>query len=86
MSAAEDLVPLSDGYLIVRRRAVDDFFGWWEGQGRPPFARATLQAHRAWLETRDYIQLVRHQPLAAHPKLVREARALAPASRAQQLY
>jgi hypothetical protein len=33
-------------------KALDDFFTWWAGQGRPPFAHASVQAHRAWLEER----------------------------------
>jgi hypothetical protein len=34
---------------VMYARALDDFFGWWSGQGRPPFTRATVQAWRASL-------------------------------------
>jgi integrase/recombinase XerD len=87
MSAA--LVPVSEGWAAVRRlaldavaspltramyaKALDDFFAWWEGQGRPPFARATVQAHRASLEQRGYSPSTINQRLAAIRKLAREA-------------
>jgi hypothetical protein len=29
---------------VMYARALEDFFGWWTGQGRPPFTRATVQA------------------------------------------
>lgn len=54
-------------------KALDDFFAWWEGQGRPPFLRATVQAHRAWLEQRGYSPSTINQRLAAIRKLAREA-------------
>jgi integrase len=56
-------------------KALDDFFTWWEGQGRPPFNRAAVQAHRAWLEQREYAPSTLNQRLAAIRKLAREAAA-----------
>ena len=35
---------------VMYARALEDFFLWWSGQGRPPFTRATVQAWRAALE------------------------------------
>ena len=83
------LVPVSDGWVMVRRlvldavsspitramygKALDDFFLWWEGQGRPAFARATVQAHRAFLEQKGYSPSTVNQRLAAIRKLAREA-------------
>ena len=83
------LVPVTDSLKAVRKllldslrspltramyaRALEDFFAWWEGQGRPPFVRATVQAHLAWLETRDYSPSTLNQRLAAIRKLAREA-------------
>jgi integrase len=54
-------------------KALDDFFAWWDRQGRPPFVRATVQAHRAWLEEREYSPSTINQRLAAIRKLGREA-------------
>ena len=54
-------------------KALDDFFVWREANGRPPFLRATVQAHRAWLETRGYSPSTINQRLAAIRKLAREA-------------
>src|SRR5690606_19647011 len=54
-------------------KALDDFFGWWEGQGRPTFGRATVQVHRTWLEERGYSDSTINQRLAAVRKLAREA-------------
>jgi hypothetical protein len=45
----------------------------WEGQGRPPFLRATVQAHLAFLEARAYCSSTINQRLAALRKLAREA-------------
>jgi hypothetical protein len=28
---------------VMYAKALDDFFAWWEGQGRPPFVRATVR-------------------------------------------
>ena len=54
-------------------KALDDFFLWWEGQGRPPFLRATVQAHLAFLESREYSPSTVNQRLSAIRKLAREA-------------
>jgi len=54
-------------------KALDDFFIWWAGQGRPAFARASVQAHRAWLEEQGYSPSTINQRLAALRKLAREA-------------
>src|SRR3954447_4855709 len=54
-------------------KALDDFFHWWEGESRPPFARATVQAHRAFLEEKGYSPSTVNQRLAAIRKLAREA-------------
>jgi site-specific recombinase XerD len=56
-------------------KALDDFFDWREGQGRPPFTRASVQAHRAELQTRGYAPSTINQRLAAIRKLAREAAA-----------
>ena len=56
-------------------KALDDFFRWWEEQGRPPFTRAAVQAHRAWLEAKSYAPSTVNQRLAAIKKLAREAAA-----------
>jgi hypothetical protein len=37
---------------VMYARALNDFFSWWNGQGRPPFGRATVQAWRAALEAK----------------------------------
>lgn len=87
MSSA--LAPVNDAWRAVRRlaldavsspltralyaKALDDFVTWWEGQGRPPFLRATVQAHRAWLEERGYSPSTVNQRLSAIRKLAREA-------------
>lgn len=85
------LVPAPEGFSLLRRlvldavsspltramygTALDSFFLWWEGQGRPPFARAAVQAHRAWLEQQQYSPSTVNQRLAAIKKLAREAAA-----------
>jgi integrase/recombinase XerD len=56
-------------------KALGDFFGWWEEQGRPPFQRAAVQAHRAWLEGKGYNPSTINQRLAAIRKLAKEAAA-----------
>jgi hypothetical protein len=54
-------------------RALDDFFGWWKGQGRPPFGRATVQAGWAALETKGLAPASVNQKLSAVRKLAAEA-------------
>jgi len=56
-------------------KALDDFFAWWEGQGRRPLSRWLLQEHRVWLEEHSYSPSTINQRLAALRKLVREAAA-----------
>ncbi|QOY92324.1 tyrosine-type recombinase/integrase [Paludibaculum fermentans] len=84
-----DLQPLQPDLAAIRRlvldavsspttkkmyaKALDDFFAWWAGQGRPAFARASVQAHRAWLEEQGYSPSTINQRLAALRKLAREA-------------
>ena len=85
------LVPAAEGLGAVRRlvldavsspitralygKALDDFFGWWEGQGRPAFSRAVVQAYRGALESCGYSPSTINQRLAAIKKLAREAAA-----------
>jgi integrase len=58
---------------VMYARALDDFFGWWNGQGRPPFTRATVQAWRAALETKGLAPASVNQKLSAVRKLAAEA-------------
>jgi integrase len=58
---------------VMYAKALDDFLVWWEGQGRPAFVRATVQAHVAFLESRAYSPSTINQRLAAIRKLAREA-------------
>jgi integrase len=59
----------------VKAKALDDFFAWWEGQGRPAFSRAAVHAHRVALEAKGYAPSTVNQRLAAIRKLAREAAA-----------
>jgi len=54
-------------------KALNDFNAWRAAHGAPPFTRATVQAHRAWLEQRGYSPSTINQRLAAIRKLAREA-------------
>jgi site-specific recombinase XerD len=56
-------------------KALDDFFAWREEQGRPPFTRASVHAHRAQLQARGYSASTINQRLAAIRKLAQEAAA-----------
>jgi integrase len=58
---------------IMYARALDDFFGWWTGQGRPPFTRATVQSWRAALEAKGLAPASVNQKLSAVRKLAAEA-------------
>jgi integrase/recombinase XerD len=60
---------------LLYAKALDDFFRWREEQGRPPFSRAAVQAHRAFLESKGYAASTVNQRLAAIKKLAREAAA-----------
>jgi hypothetical protein len=54
-------------------RAVEDYFGWWEDAGRPPFTRATVQKYRAHLESCALAPASINQRLSALRKLATEA-------------
>jgi integrase len=85
------LVPATDPLHLVRRlvldavsspltkvlyaKALDDFFAWRVENESPPFNRAALQAHRAWLEAQQYAPSSINQRLSALRKLAREAAA-----------
>jgi site-specific recombinase XerD len=56
-------------------KALDDFFAWWDGQGRPAFSRAAVHAYRVALEAKGYAPSTVNQRLAAIKKLAREAAA-----------
>ena len=58
---------------VMYARALDDFFAWWTGQGRPPFTRATVQAWRAALEAKGLASASVNQKLSALRKLAAEA-------------
>jgi integrase len=58
---------------VMYARALNDFFGWWTGQGRPPFTRATVQAWRAALEAKGLAPASVNQKLSAIRKLATEA-------------
>ena len=53
--------------------AIEEFFRWWEDQGRPAFLRATVQKYRAHLEARGLAPASVNQRLSALRKLAREA-------------
>jgi site-specific recombinase XerD len=56
-------------------KALNDCFGWWAEQGRPPFQRAVVHAHRNWLEAKGYSPSTINERLAAIRKLAEEAAA-----------
>ena len=58
---------------VMYARALDDFFAWWESQGRPGFSRATVQAYRARLEAQGLAPASVNQKLSAIRKLASEA-------------
>ncbi len=58
---------------ILYGKALDDFFRWRQAHGQPAFTRASLQAHRSWLEQQEYAPSTINQRLAALRKLAREA-------------
>jgi site-specific recombinase XerD len=58
---------------VMYARALDDFFGWWTEQGRPPFTRATVQAWQAALEAKGLAPASVNQKLSAVRKLAAEA-------------
>jgi len=60
---------------VMYAKALDDFFRWRLGQGSPAFSRATVQAHRAMLESKGYAASTINQRLSAIRKLASEAAA-----------
>jgi integrase len=54
-------------------KALNDFFAWWDEQGRPEFTKATVQAHKTHLQARGYAASTVNQRLAAIRKLALEA-------------
>jgi site-specific recombinase XerD len=58
---------------VMYARTLEDFFAWWNGQGRPPFTRATVQAWRAALEAKGLAPASVNQKLSAVRKLAAEA-------------
>jgi integrase len=58
---------------VMYARALEDLFGWWNGQGRPAFTRATVQAWRAALEAKGLAPASVNQKLSAVRKLPAEA-------------
>jgi hypothetical protein len=56
-------------------KALNDCFGWWAEQGRPPFQRAVVHAHRNWLKAKGYSPSTINERLAAIRKLAEEAAA-----------
>ena len=76
--AVRQLVLDAVGSPITRAmysKALNDFFSWREGQGSPPFTRASVHAHRTELQNRGYSASTINQRLAAIRKLAREAAA-----------
>jgi len=55
--------------------ALDEFFTWHQAAGSPGFSRATVQAHRASLESSGYSPSTINQRLSAIRKLASEAAA-----------
>jgi integrase len=58
---------------LMYGHAIDEFFSWWENQGRPAFLRATVQRYRAHLEARPRAPASINQRLSALRKLARKA-------------
>lgn len=53
--------------------ALDGFISWWEGEGRPPFSKATVQAFRSKLESDGLAAATINVRLSAIRKLAVEA-------------
>jgi site-specific recombinase XerD len=58
---------------VMYGHAINEYFAWWEQQGRPAFIRATVQKYRAHLETRGLAAASINQRLSALRKLAKEA-------------
>jgi site-specific recombinase XerD len=59
---------------VMYAKALDDFFAWQSAQALP-FSRASVMAHRAHLQVKDYAPATINQRLAAIRKLATEAAA-----------
>src|SRR5215471_13347731 len=57
---------------LMYGHAIEEFFRWWEVEGRPAFTRATIQKYRAHLESRSLAPASINQRLSALRKLARE--------------
>jgi site-specific recombinase XerD len=55
------------------QHAMKDYFAWWEQEGRPAFARATVQRYRTALEARGLAPASINLRLSALRKLAKEA-------------
>jgi site-specific recombinase XerD len=64
---------LSPGSRRVYRKALDDFFGWHEAQGRPPLSKRAVQGYKRHLEDRGLSPSTINRSLCAIRKLAREA-------------
>jgi site-specific recombinase XerD len=58
---------------VMYGHAINEFFTWWQDQGRPTFIRATVQKYRAHLEARGLAPASINQRLSAIRKLAKEA-------------
>jgi site-specific recombinase XerD len=58
---------------LMYGHAIEEFFRWWEDEGRPAFVRATVQKYRAQLEARGLAPASINQRLSALRKLAKEA-------------
>jgi len=50
---------------VMYGHAINEFFGWWEEQGRPAFVRATVQRYRVHLKARGLAPASVNQRLSA---------------------
>lgn len=64
---------LSPGSRRVYRKALDDFFGWHEAQGRPPLSKRVVQGYKRHLEDKGLSPSTINRALCAIRKLAREA-------------
>jgi site-specific recombinase XerD len=58
---------------VMYGHAINEYFAWWEQEGRPAFTRATIQRYRGHLEARGLAPASRNQRLSALRKLAKEA-------------
>jgi hypothetical protein len=59
--------------LLLSQNAIQEYFAWWEDEGRPAFLRSTVQKYRAHLEARGLAPASVNQQLSALRELAREA-------------